>query len=80
MADLSQGGGIVLNYACQPSSSRPTLHKLSGLVASAPMILQPPEDRVGKLTLTAGSLLGHILPSLQIKIKLLGTVSIAEMK
>lgn len=70
-----QGGGIVLNYACQPDASRPTLQKLGGIIASAPMILQPPGYRTGALTLAAGGLVGRLLPSLQLKIPISGEVS-----
>lgn len=71
-----QGGGIVLQYACTPSPSRPSLSRLAGVVVSSPITVQPPESRVSRMTLHAGALIGRILPSLQMKIEIKGTVSL----
>ena len=65
-----------MQYACQEHVNRPTLAKLSGLISSAPITLQPPEVRVGRATLMIGGLIGYLLPSLQMKIKISGEVRI----
>ncbi|KAK9896437.1 lysophospholipase [Cystobasidium minutum MCA 4210] len=69
----SMGGGIVMQYACTESLQRPSLSKLAGIISSSPITVQPPDTRVGKVTLYAGALLGRLLPSLQMKIDIKGT-------
>lgn len=69
-----QGGGIVMQYACTSSTLRPSLAKLAGIISSSPITVQPPETRVNRLTLYAGGAIGKLLPSLQMKIDIKGTV------
>lgn len=64
-----------MQYACNRSPLRPSLSKLAGVISSSPIILQPPEARVNRLTLYAGAALGKLLPSLQMKVDIKGTVS-----
>lgn len=72
-----QGGGIVLTYATRKDDrARPTLAKLDGLIASAPMIEQPPGFRANRLLLKVGGRVGWLLPSLQMKIDIKKDVSL----
>jgi hypothetical protein len=69
-----KGGGIVFQYACTLSTARPSLGKLAGIISSSPITVQPPDTRVSRALLYSGAMLGKVLPSLQMKIDIKGTV------
>ena len=63
-----------MQCACTNSLDRPSLSKLAGVISSSPITVQPPDSRVSRVTLYAGALVGKLLPSLQMKIEIKGTV------
>ncbi|KAG0031012.1 hypothetical protein BGZ82_007177 [Podila clonocystis] len=62
----SYGGSLVLNYDC----IGPLRTQLSGLIASAPLVLASAPTRPNALTVVFAGLVSKVLPSLQIPIKL----------
>lgn len=67
-----------MQYVCSPSPTRPSLPRISGVISSSPITVQPPESRVSRGMLYAGALIGKILPSLQMKIEIKGTVGLCS--
>jgi acylglycerol lipase len=60
------GGALVLAYATRQPRP-PGVAKLAGIVASAPLIEQSPGVKANGLLIRAGSIIGSVLPSLQLK-------------
>ncbi|GJJ74126.1 acylglycerol lipase [Entomortierella parvispora] len=62
----SYGGSLVLNYDC----IGPLRTQLSGLIASAPLVLASAPTRPNKLTVGLAGVVSKVLPSFQIPVKL----------
>ncbi|KAG0055189.1 hypothetical protein BGZ83_009365 [Gryganskiella cystojenkinii] len=62
----SYGGGLVLNYDC----IGPLKNKLSGLIASAPLVLTAPETRPNNATISLAGAVSKVLPSVKIPVNL----------
>jgi len=62
----SMGGGLALNYAATGEDR----NMLAGVIASAPLISQPPEFKTPEPVLFLGSSLSRLLPSFQIPVNI----------
>ncbi|KAG0041151.1 hypothetical protein BGZ83_002238 [Gryganskiella cystojenkinii] len=62
----SYGGSLVLNYDC----IGPLRKELSGVIASAPLVLASPPTRPNKLTVALAGVVSTVLPSFQIPVAL----------
>ncbi|KAG9325208.1 hypothetical protein KVV02_002062 [Mortierella alpina] len=62
----SYGGGLVLNYDC----IGPLRTKLSGLIASAPLVLPSAPTRPNRLSVSLGGAVSKVFPSLKIPVNL----------
>ncbi|KAG0251530.1 hypothetical protein BG011_007531, partial [Mortierella polycephala] len=62
----SYGGGLVLNYDCLG----PLRTKLSGVIASAPLVLASAPTRPNNLTVSFAGAVSKVLPSLRIPVNL----------